>query len=268
MPQEKDFNMYVEGPTTGWSPAMDTATDQGTASVTTDANAEATTAADANVDEIAKLAEETPAAAEVAPEWEVIPDGWEAPAGEEKPEDATQPDNVSWEELQKMLDSLNEGGDEAAETTQDIKAAAEEVKSAVSETDTAAQAKVDDLLAKIAEKEANEIKMQKTIDVLKNEYEKTLNDKISLEYGTASDSKIAQIVNEDPDVKNLITAKLATGEDAKQKLTQAWRTWRESVSGQNLDNIISTKKQAETEALASGEDASIAVSKGEGSMYL
>jgi hypothetical protein len=79
-------------------------------------------------------------------------------------------------------------------------------------------------MSKIAEKEANEIKMQKTIDVLKSEYEKTLNDKISLEYGTASDSKIAMIVNEDPDVKNLIAAKLATGDDAKEKLTQAWRT--------------------------------------------
>lgn len=32
------------------------------------------------------------------------------------------------------------------------------------------------------------------------------------------------IVNEDPDVKTLIAAKLATGDDAKEKLTQAWRS--------------------------------------------
>lgn len=265
--KERDFDMYVDTSLDGWSPKKDVATDEGTASVTTDANTEANNA-EVNVDEVAKLAEETSAAAEKTTEWVTTSEGEQASEWEQTPEDATKTDNVSWDELQKMLDSLNEWTDKWTEETQDIKAAAEEVKAAVSETDTAAQAKIDELLAKIAEKEANEIKMQKTIDVLKNEYEKTLNDKISLEYGTASDSKIAQIVNEDPDVKNLIAAKLATGEDAKAKVTQAWRTWRESVSGQNLDSIIASKKQSEIDAMSSWEDASIAMGKGEGSMYL
>lgn len=58
------------------------------------------------------------------------------------------------------------------------------------------------------------------------------------------------IVNEDPDVKNLIAAKLATGEDAKEKLMQARKGGWESISGQSIDDIIGAKKQVETEALA------------------
>lgn len=66
-----------------------------------------------------------------------------------------------------MLDALNEGSDEASKETQDIKATAEEIKAGVDEADTVTQTKIDDLMSKLAEKEANEIKMQKTIDVLK-----------------------------------------------------------------------------------------------------
>lgn len=264
MSKEKDFDMYIGWDVEGWSPETPPVTPEGTA-----------TPAEENVDELAKLAWEETAAAEELPAWEATPpvetppEWGDVTPGEEAPADVTTPtDDVSWDNLQAMLDALNTWSDDAGKETQDIKAAAEEIKSTVSETDTATQAKLDDLMIKIAEKEANEIKMQKTIDVLKSEYEKTLNDKISLEYGTASDSKIAMIVNEDPDVKNLIAAKLATGDDAKEKITQAWRTWRESVSGQKLDDIITAKKQSETEALASWEDWSTAMGEGWGSMYL
>ena len=264
MLKEKDFDMYIGWDVEGWSPETLPVIPEGTANP-----------AEENVDELAKLAWDAPAAAAELPAWEATPpvetppEWGDVTPGEETPADATPPtDDVSWDNLQAMLDALNTWSDTAGKETQDIKAAAEEIKSAVSETDTAAQAKLDDLMVKIAEKEANEIKMQKTIDVLKSEYEKTLNDKISLEYGTASDSKIAMIVNEDPDVKNLIAAKLATGDDAKEKITQAWRTWRESVSGQKLDDIITAKKQSETEALASWEDWSVAMGEGWGSMYL
>jgi hypothetical protein len=37
-----------------------------------------------------------------------------------------------------------------------------------------------------------------------------LTDKLGLEYGTANDSKIAALVNEDPNIKNIIAAKIAS----------------------------------------------------------
>lgn len=270
MAKEKDFDMYIGDDNAGWSPATPPITEEGAPAW----DATPATPADENVDELAKLAWEAPAAADTPPAWEATPpvetppEWGDVTPGTEEWADSTPTDDVNWDNLQAMLDALNTWSDDASKDTQDIKAAAEEIKGTVSETDTATQAKLDDLVAKIAEKEANEIKMQKTIDVLKSEYEKTLNDKISLEYGTASDSKIAMIVNEDPDVKNLIAAKLATGDDAKEKLAQAWRTWRESISGQKLDDIISAKKQSETEALASWEDWSAAMGAGEGGLYL
>lgn len=270
MLKEKDFDMYIGWDDVGWSPATPPVTNEGMPAW----DAAPAISANTNVDEIAKLAWEAPAAADVLPAWEAIPPVGTPPEwgdvtpGTEEWADTTTTDDVNWDSLQAMLDALNTWSDTAGKETQDIKAAAEEIKGAVSETDTDTQAKLDDLMSKIAEKEANEIKMQKTIDVLKSEYEKTLNDKISLEYWTASDSKIAMIVNEDPDVKTLIAAKLATGDDAKEKLTQAWRSWRESISGQRLDDIIAAKKQSETEALASWEDWSMDIGKSGGGMYL
>lgn len=270
MPKEKDFDMYIGWDDAGWSPATPPIADEGI----TAWDAAPATPADTNVEELAKLAWDAPAAADTPPAWDATPPvetppAWgDATPGTEEWAAATPTDDVNWESLQAMLDALNTWSDDAGKDTQEIKTAAEELKNAVPEADTATQAKLDDLMSKIAEKEANEIKMQKTIDVLKSEYEKTLNDKISLEYGTASDSKIAMIVNEDPDVKNLIAAKLATGDDAKEKLAQAWRTWRESISGQKLDDIITAKKQSETEALASWEDWSTAMGAGEGGLYL
>lgn len=198
-------------------------------------------------------AEQAPEATETAPETEV-------PATEGMNEGGVAETATEWasvDELMKMIDSLNTVSDEAADVNAEIKQAAEEVKTAAPETDNVLQEKIGELIQRLADKEAAEIKMQKTIDVLKSEYEKTLNDKINLEFGTASDSRIAQIVNEDPDVKALIAAKMSSWENAQDKVMEAWKTWWENVSWSNISDLVWEKKSAEVDALAAmGEDTS------------
>lgn len=194
----------------------------------------------------------------------------ETPASETPAEEVPGSKEASMDELMKMIDSLNTTSDQAADANAEIKQAAEEIKTAAPSSDDVLQWKIDDLIQRLADKEANEIKMQKTIDVLKSEYEKTLNDKISLEFWTASDSRIAQIVNEDPDVKALIAAKMATWEDAETKVMDARRNWRENVSGSNISDLVWNKKEAEVDALAAlwGEDTSSTISEEQEDMYL
>lgn len=224
----------------------------------------------------APVTEEAPAepTAEQAPVEEPVPEApaeSEAPATEEAPaETVPGTKEASMDDLMKMIDSLNTVSDQTADANAEIKQAAEEIKTAAPSSDDVLQWKIDDLIQRLADKEANEIKMQKTIDVLKSEYEKTLNDKISLEFWTASDSRIAQIVNEDPDVKALIAAKMATWEDANTKVMDARRNWRENVSWSNISDLIWNKKEAEVNALAAmwGEDTSSTINEEQEDMYL
>lgn len=250
--KEKDFWMYIE-----WTP-QEVAPEVPVAAETTPPVPEwGAPVVDPNAD-IAALAAEAWGASpeweavppETTPTWEVVPE-WGTPPPEAWTPPSEPGSEVSWEELQRMLDTLWEGWKEA---TADIKTAVEEVKKSLPEADVETAKKLDDALQKIAELEANKIRDQKTIDVIKSEYEKTLNDKISLEYWTASDSKIAQIVNDDPDVKALIAAKLATWDDAREKLNQARKAWRENVSWATIDSLIAAKKEAETGALWGWED--------------
>lgn len=241
---EKDFDLYLGWGAADWSsvvPPVDTA---GTPPVDTPP-AEVIPPVDAAWDQVAKIEEMAAWADAWTDVWTEAPAGWEDLWGE-----ATSDD------LQKMLDSLDVSSEEAAWASEEIKKTAEEIKASVSETDTESQVKIDELISKLAEKEANEIKLQKTIDVLKSEYEKTLNDKISLEYGTASDSRIVQLINDDPDVKALLAAKMADGEWASEKISNAWKSWWENISWQKIEDIVAWNKKAEVDALTTTwEDA-------------
>ena len=253
---EKDFDLYIGSEDLPW------VTDQDT-----EGNVEAAKA-------LESMADTTPAeAAPAVEEWatppaeptpEVTPEPTpEATEGMNEGEQAPVDETTTWEwgasvdELMKMIDSLNSVSDQSADANAEIKQAAEEIKTAAPASDDVLQWKIDELIQKLADKETNGLKMQKTIDVLKSEYEKTLNDKISLEFWTASDSRIAQIVNEDPDVKALIAAKMATWENAQDKVMDAWRTGWENISWSNISDLVWDKKNAEVDALAAmGEDSS------------
>jgi len=263
---EKDFAMYI-----GWdktTPAADPV-------AAADPIAALAATAGTPAAEVAPVTPEvTPPVADTTiptPTPEVTPPAWTPATDAGTPAaDAGTPaaDNVSWDELQKMLDSLQTTPEEAKVTT-DIKTAAEDVIKASAAWDTQAlKLANENLTAKVAELEAGRMKDQKTIDVIKTEYEKTLTDKISLEYWTASDSKIAQMVNEDPDVKMLIAAKLATWDGAKEKLSQARKAGRENVSWTTIDSLITAKKSAETDALWGGQDAWATAWKSTPSLYL
>jgi len=207
----------------------------------------------------------TPPAWEEAPAPEVTPPEWEVPATVETP--AVAWDDVTWDELQKMLDTLNT--EASTETIKKVEDATEAVQKASDEGDAAALKKANEILqTEVAELKANDIKNKKTIEVIKQEFEKTLNDKISLEFWTANDSKIAQLVNENPDVKNLISALLASWDKSKDKLDQARRSWFENATWISIDNIITAKKTAETSALWATEDAWTTTSKPGESMYI
>ena len=265
---EKDFEMYV-----GWDSFMNEWNEQQPAD--TQGLADAQQALE-NVSDTAWT--EAPAAdmpTEPTPEAPAQEAPAEPAPTEAPAEPAPEATGTTWEasidELMKMIDSLNTASDQWADVNAEIKQAAEEIKTAAPASDDVLQWKIDDLIQRLADKEANEVKMQKTIDVLKSEYEKTLNDKISLEFWTASDSRIAQIVNEDPDVKALIAAKMATWENAENKVMDAWRNWRENVSWSNISDLIWNKKEAEVDALAAmwGEDTSSELNwEQEDDMYL
>lgn len=249
---DKDFEMYI-----GWDDFMNEWNNQ--QPTDTQGLADAQQALE-NMGDTAWT--EAPAETPAEPTPEAQPEAPAEPAPEEAPAEPAPEAETTWEasmdELMKMIDSLNTASDQWADVNAEIKQAAEDIKTAAPASDDVLQWKIDDLIQRLADKEANEIKMQKTIDVLKSEYEKTLNDKISLEFWTASDSRIAQIVNEDPDVKALIAAKMATGTDAESKVMDAWRTWRENVSGSNISDLVWNKKEAEVDALSAmgGEDTS------------
>lgn len=272
--KEKDFGLYVEWVPQGWAeetiPAVIKWADTGWSPEWVDAWTK-------SVEELA---------AEVV-DWGTVPavdwvvDWATAWAWSETPKEATTEkdkkwttetvDDLSWDGLQKMLDALNEGSQESAEATKDIKGVAEEIKSSVSEWDVESQKKIDELLSKIALLETSDQKKQKTIDVLSAEYDKVINDKLSLEYWTASDSKIAQMVNEDPDIKNLLSAKMLEknwAEWSKEKLIAAYKAGWESLTGQSLDALMSVKKSEETDALSWSEDASASVAPKWESLYL
>lgn len=211
-----------------------------------------------------------PPAWEVPPVWEVpsweIPPAWEVPPTWEVP---SAWEDISWDNLQKMLDALGAESEVWVKVTEEVKTAAKEVAKASTAWDNEALKKANEALTQeIAKLETNDLKNQKTIEIIKQEFQKTLNDKISLEYWTASDSKIAQLVNDDPDVKNLIAAKLATWDTAKDKLDQARRSGFENATGISVDSIIASKKEAEISAMAPWEAAWTEVSKGEKSLYL
>ena len=250
---DKDFDLYLGGD--DLPGALDEnqpeASNEGLAEVQEALNnmdeqpAEWTTApAEAPAESAPEMPAETPA--EPAPE---------APA--EAPVEWSTETWASADELMRMIESLNNVSDQWADTNAEIKQVAEEIKTAAPESDDVLTWKIDELIQKLADKEANELKLQKTIDVLKSEYEKTLNDKISLEFWTASDSRIAQIVNEDPDVKALIAAKMATWENAQDKVMDAWKTWWENVSWSSISDLVGWQKNAEVDALsAMWEDSS------------
>ena len=257
---ERDFDMYI-GDSDGWSPEEETivGTEQG-ADV---APAVAVPPVDTPPVEAA------PAVADVANQSneELMDQAWQDSQEEAKvPVDAWW--EVSWDELQRMLDELNVDSADAEESTQEIKQTVEDMKSTVPEDNAEMQAKLEDLTQKLVEKEAEEMKSRKTVEVLKTEYEKLLNEKIGLEYWTASDSRIAQLVNEDADVKNLIAAKMATDENAIEKAKEAWKMGWENASGVKLDEIISANKAAETGAMSSEEDAAVSLGGVSDDMYI
>lgn len=211
--------------------------------------------------------------------WDTPPENvpWETtPPEEVTPVWDTPPETTPWEwaspvddaELQRMLDSLDSSSDKDAETTAGIKETIEDIKSTLPEWDTEISKKLDEALQKIAELEVSDAQSKKVIDVLKWEYEKILSDKISLEYGTASDTKIATIVNEDPDVKALIAAKLATGDNAKEKLAEARKAWWQNISWVTVDQIVGERKNAEVTALWDEEDAWSDIGQQEPSIYV
>jgi len=267
-PLEKDFGMYiwdtkpVEAPaaapvadleklaTEAWAPAWD----QTPAPAATPAP------------EVTPPTEPvTPPAWDQTPAAEVTPPEWEAPATTETTPAAWA--DITWDELQKMLETLNT--DASTEAIKKVEDATEAVQKASDEGDAIALKKANEILqTEVAELKANSIKDKKTIEVIKQEFEKTLNDKITLEFWTANDSKIAQLVNENPDVKNLIAALLASWEKSKEKLDQARRSWFENATGISIDNIITAKKTAETSALWAAEDAWTTTSKPGESMYI
>lgn len=271
---EKDFGMYIGddqkweaqpawNPTgdlenlateTGWTPAPATPAPEGTPAPETTPNPEGTPAP-----------ETTPNPEGTPPEDTTKLDG-----NQEGWQNTPEPgSDISWEELQKMLDSLDAGKEVAAEAWKDIQTATEAVQKASSEWDMEALKKAnEELTTKVAELLANDVKNQKTIEVLKQEFSKTLNDKISLEYGTANDSKIAQLVNENQDIKNLIAAIMSSWENSKEKIDAAWRNWFQNATWISVDNIISAKKEAETNALWVSEDAWTQVSQGGENLYL
>lgn len=167
-----------------------------------------------------------------------------------------QADDVSWDELQRMLDALWESAEESVWTTQEIKEAAEEVKEAIPVEDKESIAKVDDLLVKIAELETENQKYLKTVDVLKTEYDKILTDKLNLEYWTANDSKVVSMVNEDADIKNVLSAKIIADKTwNSDQLIAAYKSALEGLTGQSFDEVIKLQNDLETNAMASWEDS-------------
>ena len=264
--KETDFWLYVgdELKTTATPPTLPPAptgtvandplpTDAGTTDL-------AALAAEAGWDVVADAADVVTDAAETTIETlpdaptDAIPWAWESPV-----DDA---------ELQRMLDSLDVSSEKDKETTEELKWTIEEIKSNLPEWETEMTKKLDEALQKIADLEIGDLQNKKVIDVLKWEYEKTLSDKISLEYGTAWDSKIATLVNDDPDVKALIAAKLATGDDAKDKLAEARKAWWQNVSWVTVDQIIGERKNAETTAMWGWEDAGADLWIAETSLYV
>ena len=208
-----------------------------------------------SIDEIAQLAAETPAEvpAETPPTETTTTEDVIPPT-----ETTTPTGEVSGEELQRMLDALSTDAQAWAETTQEIKTAAEDIKKSVDTGDTESQKKIDDMIAKVVELETKDQTNQKTIEILKSEYDKVLGDKLNLEYGSANDSKLATMINEIPELKDIISANMLMQWNkawAKDTLIQAYKSALENLTWQSFDSIVAAKKVDEVSALSAWQDA-------------
>jgi hypothetical protein len=116
---------------------------------------------------------------------------------------------------------------------------------------------IDWLLTKIAELEAKDLKSSKTIEILSWEYDKAIGDKLSLEYWNANDSKLISMINETPELKDIISANMLVQkwkEWAKDSLIQAYKTALENLTWQTFDSVIAAKKVDEVSALSAWQD--------------
>lgn len=270
--KEKDFeSMYIEG----WVPAQEdvwTPPAIPETKVVPDAvpaipaaapvvpDAAPATPAEKQTDEIAKIAADAWTPAEVIP-------GWATPA-EVIPAEVTPADvipawvsgwsEVSWDELQKMLDALWVDTQAWAENIQEVKTAAEDIKKSVDVSDTESQKKLDWMIAKIAELETRDQKNTKTIEILTSEYDKAIWDKLVLEYWSANDSKLVSMINESPELKDIISATMMAQkgwDGSKEALIQAHKSALESLTWLSFDSVVAAKKVDEVSAMSAWQDA-------------